>query len=422
MNKRSLTKLVSVMLVAVLAIAAVPFTASAAATATQITSASELVTGEYVIVTTTNFALSTYDASSWVLSKAVTPASGKITEITPDMVWNVTVSGNSVKLTDSNGVTIAPKGGNNNGIKTGDYSWDVSFEGGVFKFAGVGADTVFLAANKNSDSKFRAYKSSTVTGTNASSYCIEFNLFKVTGEAEEAPIEYISVKEARDAETGAECYIEALISFIDGKNIYLYDNTASIVAYLAEANSEIKVGDIIKVSGRRGSYNGLEQLGSASVVEIVSSNNEVEYKETTIADILADQQVGNIEAAPVIIKNVTIGEINTSGNTPVTEGENSINVYKIPALEGIEAGDVVDIKAVVGDYNGYQLRVADADDITLAQNQQPEGDEDEDEPENEDDNEASNPETGDATVVFVMCVVVSALAVAVISKKRYGAN
>lgn len=418
MNKRSLTKLVSVMLVAVLAIAAVPFTASAAATATQITSASELVTGEYVIVTETGFAMTTY-SSSWVMNKAVTPESGKITEVTPDMVWTVTVSGTSVKLTDSNGTSIAPKGGNTNGIATGDYSWDAAFASGTFQFKGVGADTVLLCANAASDSKFRAYKTSTVSG-NPEGYPCNFALYKVSGEAEEAPIEYISVKDARATSTGTVCYIEALVSFIDGRNVYVYDATAGIVAYLSEANSEIKVGDIVKATGTRGSYNGLEQLSGASIVEIVSSNNEVEYKETTIADILADQEAGNIEALPVLIKNVTIGEIATDGNTPVTEGDNSINIYKIPALEGIEAGDVVDIKAIVGDFKGYQLRVVDADDITEVQNQQPGGDAGEG---NEgDDNEGGNPDTGDTAVVFVLCVVISAFAVAVISKKRYSAN
>lgn len=415
MNKRSLTKLVSVMLVAVLAIAAVPFTASAAATATQITSASELVTGEYVIATETGFAMTTLDGS-WVMNKAVTAESGKISDVTPNMVWTVTVSGTSVKLTDSNGASIAPKGGNTNGIASGDYSWDAAFANGTFKFKGVGADTVILAANAASDSKFRAYKSATVEG-NAEGYPSNFVLYKVSGEAEDAPIEYISVKDARDASTGTVCYIEALISFIDGRNIYVYDSTASIVVYLSEANSDIKVGDIVKATGTRGAYNGLEQLSGASIVEIVSSNNEVEYKETTIADILADQETGNLESAPVLIKNVTIGEIATDGNTPVTEGENSINIYKIPALEGIEAGDVVDIKAVVGDFKGYQLRVADADDVTEAQPQQPGGDAGED---NNDEDE--NPDTGDTAVVFVLCAVVSALAVAVISKKRYSAN
>lgn len=423
MNKRSLTKLVSVMLVAVLAIAAIPFTASAAATATQITSASELVTGEYVIATDTGFAMTVYDSSKWVLNKTVTPEGGVISEITPEMVWTVTVSGTSVKLTDSNGQSISPSGGNTNGITTGDYSWNVTFADGKFQFAGVGDDTVLLASNNSSSGKFRAYKTSTVSG-NPEGYPTNFYVYKVNGEAEEAPIEYISVKDARDASTGTVCYIEALISFIDGKNIYLYDDTASIVVYLSDANSDIKVGDIVKATGTRGAYNGLEQLGSGSIVEIVSSNNEVEYKEVTLAELLADQDTGALEAAPVVIKNLTLGEINTSGNTPVTEGENSINIYKIPALEGIEAGATVDVKAIVGDYKGYQLRVADAADVTLAVVEDDNDDEGEtDQPGgeqggNEDDEEEDNPSTGDAFVVIALLALISALSVAVVVKKQ----
>ena len=34
-------------------------------------------------------------------------------------VWDITVDGEQAVLTDGNGVSVAPKGGNNNGIKTG---------------------------------------------------------------------------------------------------------------------------------------------------------------------------------------------------------------------------------------------------------------------------------------------------------------
>ena len=149
-------------------------------TATQITSAEQLVDGQYVIVTETNFAMTVFD-STWVLSKAVTPVDGKLTDVTSDMIWDVTTDGASVTLTDSNGASIAPKGGNNNGIKSGEYSWSIIFNDGMFQFAGVDADTVRLSANVASDSKFRAYKNTTIDKS-PNSYIANFYIFAIDAE------------------------------------------------------------------------------------------------------------------------------------------------------------------------------------------------------------------------------------------------
>ena len=149
-------------------------------TATQITSAEQLVSGQYVIVTETNFAMTVFD-STWVLSKAVTPVDGKLTDVTSDMIWNVTTDGASATLTDSNGASIAPKGGNNNGIKSGEYSWSIIFNDGMFQFAGVDADTVRLSANVSSDSKFRAYKNTTIDKS-PNGYIANFYIFAIDAE------------------------------------------------------------------------------------------------------------------------------------------------------------------------------------------------------------------------------------------------
>ena len=149
-------------------------------TATQITSAEQLVDGQYVIVTETNFAMTVFD-STWVLSKAVTPVDGKLTDVTSDMIWDVTTDGASATLTDSNGASIAPKGGNNNGIKSGEYSWSIIFNDGMFQFAGVDADTVRLSANVSSDSKFRAYKNTTIDKS-PNGYIANFYIFAIDEE------------------------------------------------------------------------------------------------------------------------------------------------------------------------------------------------------------------------------------------------
>ena len=145
-------------------------------TATQITQASELVDGQYVLVTDSGYAPGVLDGT-WLTAAAVTADENAVT-VDPALLWTVTVGTDGIKLKDSSGSTIAPKGGNNNGIKSGDYSWKVSFADGKFSFAGQGDDTVTLASNKGSQNKFRAYKNVTVEKT-PGGYPSEFTLYKL---------------------------------------------------------------------------------------------------------------------------------------------------------------------------------------------------------------------------------------------------
>ncbi len=181
MNK-TIRKITALLLVAMTVLALIPFTAAAAdeKSATLITSADQLVTGEYVIVTkATNKAMTTFDSgSSWVLATDGTAVDGKIDSVAANTIWTVTVDGTSVTLKDSAGNFIKPKTGNNNGILSGTYNWEVTFTNGVFTFAGTGSDTTKLASNKNESGKFRSYKTTTING-NKAGYPCEFYLYAV---------------------------------------------------------------------------------------------------------------------------------------------------------------------------------------------------------------------------------------------------
>ncbi len=175
----SLLMLVSLLPISVLA-------DDADVTATKITQASELVDGQYVLVTDSGYAPGVLDGT-WLTATAVTADENTVT-VDPSLLWTVTVGTDGIKLKDSSGNTIAPKGGNNNGIQSGDYSWKVNFADGKFSFAGQGSDTVTLASNKSFQNKFRAYKNATVEGT-PGGYPSEFTLYKLdTAAARESGI------------------------------------------------------------------------------------------------------------------------------------------------------------------------------------------------------------------------------------------
>ena len=142
---------------------------AAETTYTMVTSADEFTTGQYYMVTDTGYAPGVLDGT-WVTAVAEADAAAQA-------VWTLTVDGTTVKIQDANNTYIAPKGGYNNGIVSGEYAWSWKFENGVFTFSGQGEDTVVLASNKSSQNRFRAYKTTTVSGT-PGGYPSEFTLYK----------------------------------------------------------------------------------------------------------------------------------------------------------------------------------------------------------------------------------------------------
>ena len=143
----------------------------------KITSLEDLVTGTYVLVVDSGYAAGVLDGT-WVSAVQPTIESDKVTDAKGG-IWTLTVTGNQVTIKDANGKFIAPKGGNNNGIKEGEYSWTVTFEDGKFIFSGNDDDTVRLASNIESDNKFRGYKNTTATGDYADGYPSTFALYAV---------------------------------------------------------------------------------------------------------------------------------------------------------------------------------------------------------------------------------------------------
>ena len=139
-----------------------------------ITSADQLTTGQYVMIADHGYAPGVYD-NGWLTAVQPTVSDNVVTDAQGG-VWTLTFDGTSVTLTDSNGVTVKPKSGNNNGIISGSYDWAWEFDesAGTTKFKGVGSDTTTLASNKTSGNMFRAYKNSTASG-----YPCNFKLYKL---------------------------------------------------------------------------------------------------------------------------------------------------------------------------------------------------------------------------------------------------
>ena len=180
MKKRGHSRrLLSVLLALVMLLSLLPTAVFAADPAPQtfkkVTSAEELVTGQYVLVDEKGFSPKEL-SGNWVTTAAVTVNGATATA--SEGIWTITVSADGVVLTDANSVSIAPSGGNNNGITSGSYKWSVAFANGAFTFSGQGSDTVKLAGNAGSSNQYKAYKNSTVSAK-PNGYPSNFTLYKL---------------------------------------------------------------------------------------------------------------------------------------------------------------------------------------------------------------------------------------------------
>ena len=401
----------------------------------RISTASELVTGQYVMVTSTGYAPGVLDGS-WI-SAAQPVTDGEVTNDS-GAVWTITVDGTTAKLTDSKGVSVAPKSGNTNGITSGEYSWNVTCADGLFRFSGTGDDTTTLASNTTSEIKFRAYKNATVAGY-PDTYPADFTLYLFVKDPSKTPpetptaspeagaveagtvvtfscvtegavIQYhtgddnwtagnqvtvnetttYSVRAVRnglasgtatftytveepavttvpvsDALAGAEgtsFTVKGVVTLVDGKNIFLQDETGGICAFMATKPADISLGDTIIATGSRAAYKGLPELASATYEK--SSGLTLKAKATTIGALTNDDvctyvQLTGLEITEVYDNN---GAFSTPNITVKDAEGKTIQLYKAIINKDTEGnweyavGDKIDVTVAVGIFNTLQLR------------------------------------------------------------------
>ena len=183
----------------------------------------------------------------------------------------------------------------------------------------------------------------------------------------------ITIAEARALANNEYALVQGVVTFIDGRNVYIQDATAGIDLFLNSNTvpSTLALGDLVQAYGKRATYNGLAELSNINgndteQFSILSSGNTLPLVVKTIAEII-EGGADALQCTRVKVEGATIGAINTNSNTPLTQDGSTINIYKVPALTGIEEGDVVDVISVVGYFNVPQLRVALASDVVLSE-------------------------------------------------------
>ena len=261
MKKRT-TRCLALLLAVVMILSVMPVAMAEGTTQTytKVTSAAELTTGKYVLVTDTDYAPDYFD-NGWVLATQPSVVDGKIENPTAG-VWTLTVDTDGVVMTDAKGTSIAPKGGDTNGIQSGSYKWAASFASGKFTFAGTGDDTVTLASNKGNGNKFRAYKNSTVNG----GYPHEFTLYKLDAAKEKVAAPTANVADGAEIEVGTEIKFECKT---EGATIYYKTAGTEYQAYTGPISASHNETYTVKAT-KDGMEDSKELVVSVDVFEWVN--------------------------------------------------------------------------------------------------------------------------------------------------------
>lgn len=193
-------------------------------------------------------------------------------------------------------------------------------------------------------------------------------------------LETVTIAEAKAGEIGKFYQVEGVVTFIDGRNVYIQDATGGIVVYLTANATATNVGDKVRAYGQLKLYNGLIELDAVDETnsrfyEIQSSDNTVEAQEVTI-EALNNDTVNEYLAEKITLKGVYVSYHTdysaTYGNVTyvLTDGnDNQISIYRAP-VDGTEddciaGGTIVNVEAIVSSYNGYQLRIENIEKIEI---------------------------------------------------------
>ena len=182
-------------------------------------------------------------------------------------------------------------------------------------------------------------------------------------KAEEAKAE-VSITPIKEvsANTSGEFTVKGVATYVNGKNVYIQDETGAICLY-DDAAKTIKSGNLVTVTGTVSVYNGLTELTALKDMVIDTENtvsyDAVVFDASTLSELVKNHD--NYECQQVVLKGVTVKDITniSKGKVIVAGTDAEILVYgknnASKLFADFKVGDAVNITAFVSDYNGVQL-------------------------------------------------------------------
>lgn len=366
--KHVTNRVLSLLLVVAMVLSMVPVSAFAAETTSTWSKVelADITADDTVAITmsdgTTTWAL--YNANgtgSAPTAVVVDVADNTMTAQSSDTIaWNIAKEGDDLiihKVGDAN--TWLYSSNTNNGTRVGTNEnklWTVDSATGYLKHLGTNR---YLGVYKTNPD-WRSYTNT--TGNTAGQTLAFWKLDSVVTDPDvpgDTQPDVQTIAQALAGENGTEFTVKGVVTMIDGRNIYLQDETGAICVYMAAVPGDISLGDTVIGTGVRGAYSGMSQLSSGTYEK--SEGMTLTARETTI-DALTEEDV----CSYVSISNLQVTAV--SGTTvTVSDGTNTIQIYKAVIAENITVGATINFTGAVGIHNSnLQLRNTLASEITLA--------------------------------------------------------
>ena len=272
----------------------------------------------------------------------------------------------------------------NNGLRVGNNNetlWTLDAESGYLSCVDTAGNVRYMGIYDNNggdtsvNPNFRTYKNTT---GNTKDQTTTFYRLDGAGGGDPEPDpgeepEVISISDALAAGNGTEnLTVKGVVTLIDGKNVYLQDGTGGICVRMSGNFDDIALGDTVIGTGKRDTYNGLPQLGSATYEKSSGLTLTPTVKtigELTTADICTYVTLRNVEVTEVYDNN---GAYSNPNITVKDSSGNTIQLYKAVVDKNeddtwtVAVGDTITITAAVSVYNTtLQLRNTTVDEIDL---------------------------------------------------------
>ena len=186
-----------------------------------------------------------------------------------------------------------------------------------------------------------------------------------------APVE-VSLTEAVALEDGRRVIVKGTVKEINtewsdqyGNITVTIEDAAGNTLYIYRMKTNVKVGDVVTISGKVGSYNGSKQIAAGATAVIEGDETETEEPEVTTEaeEIVVEGSVSLSEAIALadgtdVIVSGTVTDIGTPwndtyGNISVTISDkagNSLYVYRLTTK--VELGDIITVTGKMGSYSG----------------------------------------------------------------------
>ena len=168
-------------------------------------------------------------------------------------------------------------------------------------------------------------------------------------------IDYVpTIAEVKALADDTETQVSGVVTFINGKNVYIQDATGGMLLYMA-AEPTFAVSQKVIVKGTKVIYGGAPEVKSCVEVDIEDATMPSPIPFEGLADLVNDTEFkyfGQLVKVP----GLTITEYDSYNNPTFSDGTNSAKGYKMvldPAAYPV--GCKVIVTAIAAYYNGFQF-------------------------------------------------------------------